>query len=118
MYGPERTSNGTYLPALTILIVFKCFRLEMEETGIVKEEERKWADEDKKADDVDVTLHLYQQSTRYIHFSIKLNRYTSTWYLIPQQYIPHLPKWGASRSSGNDIIFNIIVNTSEFSNML
>jgi hypothetical protein len=31
--------------------------------GILKEEEWKWADEDNKADDVDVTLHLYPTST-------------------------------------------------------
>lgn len=78
----------------------------------MKEEEWKWADEDNKADDVDVTLHLYQQSTRYMYFSIKKPENTGTWYLIPQQNIPHLPKWGVSRSSGNDIIINNIVNTS------
>lgn len=78
----------------------------------MKEEERKWADEDNKADDVDVTLHLYQPSTRYMYLSRKKAENTSTWYLIPQQNIPHLPKWGASRSLGNDIIINPIMNTS------
>lgn len=76
----------------------------------MKEEERKWAGEDNKADDVDVTLRLYQPSIRYMYFSIKRAEPTSTWYLIPQQNIPHLPKWGV-RSSGNDIIINHIVNT-------
>jgi hypothetical protein len=33
--------------------------------GILKEEEWKWADEDNKADDVDVTLHLYHRGTWY-----------------------------------------------------
>lgn len=76
----------------------------------MKEEERKWAGEDNKADDVDVTLHLYQPSTRYMYFSIKRAEPTSTWYLIPQQNIPHLPKWGVGARE-NDIIINNIVNT-------
>lgn len=37
MYGPERTNNGNYLPALTILIILKCFRLKIEEEGDCEE---------------------------------------------------------------------------------
>ena len=63
--------------------------------GILKEEEGKWAGEDNKADDVDVTLHLYHRGTWYMYSSIEMAVPSSTWYLIPQQNIPHLPKWAA-----------------------
>jgi hypothetical protein len=33
MYGPDKTNNGNYLPALTILIILKYFRLKIEEDG-------------------------------------------------------------------------------------
>jgi hypothetical protein len=63
--------------------------------GIFEEEEWKWADEDNKADDVDVTLHLYHRSTWYMYCSIKKAVLSGTCYLIPHQNTPHLPKWAA-----------------------
>jgi hypothetical protein len=34
MYGPDKTNNGNYLPALTILIILKYFRLKIEDSII------------------------------------------------------------------------------------
>jgi hypothetical protein len=59
--------------------------------GILKEEEWKWADEDNKADDVDVTLHLYHRGTWYMYSSIEMAVPSSTWYLNHNKTSPTFP---------------------------